>query len=26
LHALAEVGLENYLAQWIHSGKEDEKD
>jgi len=26
LHAVAEVGIENYLAQWIHSGKEDEKD
>ena len=22
LHAVAEVGIENYLAQWIHSGKE----
>jgi bacterioferritin len=26
LHAVAEVGIENYLAQWLHSGKEDEKD
>jgi bacterioferritin len=22
LHAVGEMGIENYLAQWIHSGKE----
>jgi bacterioferritin len=26
LHAIAEMGLENYLAQQLHKGEEDEKD
>ena len=26
LHAIGEMGIENYLAQQLHKGEEDEKD
>jgi bacterioferritin len=26
LHAIGEIGLENYLGQHLHKGEEDEKD